>query len=205
MKTSVSDLELVVDPHLAATSWCNLSFSTLSLSTEEITRLQWGTVLTEIGSITVVGSAHACNYLGFSEDRSLQQVQRIYPDTVLVQDRAWAKSMVAKVWSVWQGHPQDISRDITLSVRGTPFQMTVWQALMRIPKGHVVTYGTIAATIDRPRALRAVGRAVGANPVSLLIPCHRVIPKQNGSSYYLGNYMWGRDMKQAFLEKEMAG
>ena len=205
MKTSLpkslSDPGCGADLHLAATPWCDLSFRI-----EKMSRLLWGTMLTEIGAITVFGYDHKLSYLGFSEDRSLQQVQHIYPDTSVMQDTPWAKSMVEDVWNIWQGCQPDILRDIVLSVRGTPFQISVWQALMRIPKGHVVTYGTIAAAIDRSKAVRAVGRAVGANPVSLLIPCHRVVPKsRNLAQESLGNYMWGSELKQRLLFQEEKG
>ncbi|MFM2196887.1 MAG: hypothetical protein RLZZ505_319 [Verrucomicrobiota bacterium] len=85
-----------------------------------------------------------------------------------------------------------------LHVKGTPFQMSVWRALLQIPEGNLSTYGEIAAAIGLPGASRAVGSAVGANRISLLIPCHRVIRSDGG----LGGYRWGTDRKRVMLARE---
>lgn len=79
-----------------------------------------------------------------------------------------------------------------LHLRGTPFQLHVWRALLEIPEGTLVGYQTLAKAVGHPKASRAVGTAVGANPVALLIPCHRVI-RQTG---VLGNYRWGAERKK---------
>ncbi len=83
---------------------------------------------------------------------------------------------------------------------GAPFQIKVWEALLQIPTGHVTTYSEIAYAIGNPRAVRAVGTAVGRNPVSWLIPCHRAIRKSGG----LGGYHWGLPVKRALLAWESA-
>ena len=83
---------------------------------------------------------------------------------------------------------------------GAPFQIKVWEALLRIPSGHVTTYSEIAQSIGNPRAVRAVGTAVGRNPVSWLIPCHRALRKSGG----LGGYHWGLPVKRAMLAYESA-
>ncbi|MAQ46220.1 MAG: 6-O-methylguanine DNA methyltransferase [Confluentimicrobium sp.] len=83
---------------------------------------------------------------------------------------------------------------------GAPFQIKVWEALMAIPSGHVTTYGTIAEAIGAPKAVRAVGTAVGRNPISWLIPCHRAMRKSGG----LGGYHWGLPVKRAMLAWESA-
>jgi AraC family transcriptional regulator of adaptative response/methylated-DNA-[protein]-cysteine methyltransferase len=92
-------------------------------------------------------------------------------------------------------------RPIHILCKGTNFQMKVWEALLRIPAGSVVTYGTIAQMIGSPKAVRAVGTAVGKNPVAYLIPCHRVI---RGAGH-LGGYRWGTDRKRAILGMEAIG
>ncbi len=84
---------------------------------------------------------------------------------------------------------------IPLHVKGTPFQVRVWEALLSIAPGHVTTYKRIAAQVCSANAARAVGQAVGANPVSVLIPCHRVI-KESG---VVEGYRWGSDRKRALL------
>lgn len=83
---------------------------------------------------------------------------------------------------------------------GAPFQIKVWEALLQIPPGQVSSYGHIASAIGAPRAVRAVGNAVGRNPVSLLIPCHRVLRKSGA----LGGYHWGLPVKRAILARESA-
>ncbi len=83
---------------------------------------------------------------------------------------------------------------------GAPFQIKVWEALLQVPSGQVTTYSSIAASIGTPKAVRAVGTAVGRNPVSWLIPCHRALRK----SGELGGYHWGLPVKRAMLAYEAA-
>ncbi|MGE4360260.1 MAG: methylated-DNA--[protein]-cysteine S-methyltransferase, partial [Lysobacteraceae bacterium] len=84
--------------------------------------------------------------------------------------------------------------------RGTHFQQTVWQALLRIPAGTTTTYGALAAQLDRPRAVRAVAAAVGRNPISVIVPCHRVV----GADGALTGYAGGLDRKRRLLALEAA-
>ena len=91
-------------------------------------------------------------------------------------------------------------RPISLHVSGTNFQICVWRALLQIPPARVVSYAQVASAVGNPKAARAVGLAVGANPVALMIPCHRVI-QQNGK---LGGYHWGETRKQAIHAWEAA-
>jgi AraC family transcriptional regulator of adaptative response/methylated-DNA-[protein]-cysteine methyltransferase len=90
--------------------------------------------------------------------------------------------------------------ETALHMIGAPFQIKVWEALLAIPSGHVTTYSEIAQAIGNPRAVRAVGTAVGRNPVSFLIPCHRALRKSGG----LGGYHWGLPVKRAILAWESA-
>lgn len=87
-----------------------------------------------------------------------------------------------------------------LQLIGAPFQIKVWEALLTIPSGHVTTYSEIARRIGSPKAVRAVGTAVGRNPISWLIPCHRALRKSGG----LGGYHWGLPVKRAMLAWEAA-
>lgn len=89
-------------------------------------------------------------------------------------------------------------KPLTLLVKGTNFQIQVWRALLRVPFGGIATYQNIASLIDRPTAARAVGNAVGNNPLAYLIPCHRVI-RESGE---LGGYRWGKERKAAILAWE---
>lgn len=92
----------------------------------------------------------------------------------------------------------DYASDIALDLRGTPFQLSVWHELQRIAPGVTSTYGALAESIGKPSASRAVGAAVGRNPVSLLIPCHRVV----GSAGKLTGYAGGLDRKEFLLDHE---
>lgn len=94
------------------------------------------------------------------------------------------------------GNRQDF--DVKLNLKGTSFQLTVWQALQTIPYGQTATYQDIANKIGQPNAVRAVANAVGANPIAILIPCHRVI-RSDGS---LGGYKWGVENKKYLIELE---
>lgn len=89
---------------------------------------------------------------------------------------------------------------VTVRLSGTPFQLQVWRALTQVPRGQVISYATLAHRIGRPTALRAVGTAVGQNPVSWAIPCHRVT-RTDGS---IGGYHWGAAVKRAMLAREGA-
>lgn len=90
--------------------------------------------------------------------------------------------------------------EIKLHLKGTDFQLKVWETLLKIPMGQLSTYGSIAHQIEKPNASRAVGTAIGSNPVAFLIPCHRVIQ----SSGMLGGYMWGNTRKTAIIGWESA-
>jgi len=89
---------------------------------------------------------------------------------------------------------------VKLHLHGTPFQLKVWEALLHIPLGEASTYGSIAQQINQPTAARAVGTAIGSNPIAFIIPCHRVIQ----TSGKLGGYMWGPQRKAALLGWEAA-
>ena len=115
-----------------------------------------------------------------------------WPRAHFVEDaqalRGWAEAAFAQ------------KGETALHMIGAPFQIKVWEALLRVPSGHVTTYSEIARAIGRPRAVRAVGTAVGRNPVSWLIPCHRALRKTGG----LGGYHWGLPVKRAMLAFETA-
>tara|TARA_R110001592_G_scaffold237306_14_gene496502 strand:- start:57092 stop:57751 length:660 start_codon:yes stop_codon:yes gene_type:complete len=93
----------------------------------------------------------------------------------------------------------DNASPISLALYGTDFQCAVWQRLSTIPKGTIVAYSTLATEMGDGKLSRAIGTAVGANPLAFIIPCHRVIQNTGG----LGGYMWGLDMKKALLSEEL--
>jgi AraC family transcriptional regulator of adaptative response/methylated-DNA-[protein]-cysteine methyltransferase len=126
------------------------------------------------------------------------------PDIAMSDLRArWPKATYVEnpnSIQTWTTAALGLSGDTALHMIGAPFQLQVWEALLRIPSGHVTTYSEIAASIGRPKAVRAVGTAVGRNPVSLLIPCHRALRKSGA----LGGYHWGLPVKRALLAWESA-
>ena len=115
----------------------------------------------------------------------------------MIEDHRATAPMVEPIFDLSRrsGHP------LHLHLTGTNFQIKVWEALLRIPPGQVTTYGQIAARIGQPTATRAVGTAVGHNPIAVLIPCHRVI---RGLGEF-GNYRYGAARKVALLAHEYAG
>lgn len=126
----------------------------------------------------------------------LTEIKSEWPDASFVENHKLIEDMAKKLFS-----PENSQRTpISLYVRGTNFQVNVWRALLQIQPGHLVSYGALASAIGKPNASRAVGSAIGANPVALMIPCHRVL-RQNGE---LGGYRWGRIRKQAILAREAA-
>jgi methylated-DNA-[protein]-cysteine S-methyltransferase len=88
--------------------------------------------------------------------------------------------------------------DVPLLLEGTPFQNEVWRALLEIPAGSTATYGEIARRLGRPQAARAVGAANGQNPISIIVPCHRLV----GADGTLTGYGWGLDRKRSLLDRE---
>jgi AraC family transcriptional regulator, regulatory protein of adaptative response / methylated-DNA-[protein]-cysteine methyltransferase len=101
---------------------------------------------------------------------------------------------------IFGGAEKDDGAPFHLHLRGTNFQLKVWQALLEIPPGRLANYGDLAAKIGAPKASRAVGSAVGQNPIAYLIPCHRVIRNLG----VIGDYRWGRERKQAMIGWETA-
>lgn len=118
------------------------------------------------------------------------ELMDIWPHADVLWNPSHARTLAADVF--------ESDRGMNVHVAGTEFQLRVWQELMGIPMGGTVSYGELAAAIGNPNASRAIGSAVGANPVSFLIPCHRVI-RANGET---GHYHWGAKRKRAMLEWE---
>lgn len=131
-------------------------------------------------------------------EAALADIRRRLPGATFrpAQDETWAAC--ESVFSPARGDP---ARPLRLWYKGTNFQIKVWQALLSIPAGALVTYGDIARAIGEPTAARAVGSAIGANPIGLLIPCHRVI---RATDLFETNYRWGAERKLALIGWEQA-
>lgn len=148
------------------------------------------------GEALVMGTQRGLCGIGFSaehgRDWAWEDLTNRWPLATFVEDKTGIVD--------WAQAAFDQTGDTALHLIGAPFQIKVWEALLRIPSGHVTTYSEIAQSIGSPRAVRAVGTAVGRNPVSWLIPCHRALRK----SGELGGYHWGLPMKRAMLAYEAA-
>lgn len=161
--------------------------------------VRYGFHPTPFGECLVAVTARGICHLAFvhpvSRREALGRVKHDWPRATLVTDHAVTRRAAA------QAFPRPGSRataPIALHVKGTNFQLKVWNALLQIPDGGVTTYGDIAAAIGDAKASRAVGGAVGSNPISWLIPCHRVIR----STGELGGYAWGPERKRVMLALE---
>lgn len=132
---------------------------------------------------------------GGDRERELEHLRRSWPNATLTEEPAAGAAAVKRAF-----HLEDAQggEEIRLVVRGTNFQIKVWEALLAIPPGFLVSYEDVARRIGRPQSSRAVGNAVGSNPISFLIPCHRVIRKVGT----FGNYGGGRERKKAILAWE---
>lgn len=128
---------------------------------------------------------------------ALEELRTNWKEAVLVEDQDAGREMISRIFD----HNRDTPRaPLKVLLKGTRFQIKVWEALLRIPQGAVVSYGSLAHAIGRPGAHRAVGTAAGRNPIAYLIPCHRVL-RANGE---LGGYHWGTARKRAILARESA-
>lgn len=129
-------------------------------------------------------------------DENLTDLRKKWPHAVLHENQ---RSTLAVTTAMF-GEREQLSSPISLYVTGTNFQINVWKALLQIPPATVVSYSQVASAIGHPSSARAVGLAVGRNPVAFLIPCHRVIQQSGG----LGGYHWGKTRKQAIHAWESA-
>ncbi len=131
--------------------------------------------------------------MGFSDEEgaAFNDLKRRFPNANFTNQTDTIQQNAVKIYS------QDWSEldEIKLHLKGTDFQLKVWETLLKIPTGNLATYGSIAKEIERPKASRAVGTAIGNNPIAFLIPCHRVIQ----STGLFGGYMWGSPRKTAII------
>jgi len=178
--------------------------------------ISWGIHPTPFGQALLATSDLGIARLAFLEsddaagrEKALLELETAWPEARLVRDQeATAAPLISIFFSRKSGSGETASGgtragpgSLPLHLKGTEFQLQVWRALMDIPSGEVTTYGRLAENLGRPGAARAVGRAVGANPLAYLIPCHRVV-RANGE---LGSYRWGVERKRAMVAREAGG
>jgi AraC family transcriptional regulator of adaptative response/methylated-DNA-[protein]-cysteine methyltransferase len=163
-------------------------------------RILYGYQQTPFGKVFLAQTNRGICQLDFVEpdtpDRPINLLREQWPDAEISENPEKIAATLVQVFSF----PKSKHTPISLWVRGTNFQINVWRALLNIPSGEVTSYSQIAHAIGKPSASRAVGTAIGANPVGLVIPCHRVL-RRDGE---LGGYRWGEIRKQAILARETA-
>lgn len=162
----------------------------------------YGVHETPFGPCFIAATARGvCSLAFLSEERgadaALAELAERWPRATVREDAGRTAALVQRIFD--PAHAAD-PRPIGVLLQGTNFQLKVWEALLRVPSGQLTTYESIAAAIGAPRAVRAVGSAVGSNPVAFLIPCHRVIRKTGA----FGDYRWGATRKRVMLEWEAA-
>ena len=151
---------------------------------------------TLFGEVLIASTHKGICALTFVNNRvdALQQLKSQFPQAIF---NLHIDSLQQRALAFFQKEPHQLA-EIKLHLKGTDFQLKVWQSLLKIPMGQLATYGELAQAIEQPKAARAVGSAIGRNPVAFLIPCHRVIQ----STGALGGYEWGSVRKTAMIAWE---
>lgn len=158
-------------------------------------QISWGLAPSPFGEAVVMATPRGICGLGFAaelgREGAIADLMHRWPRASFRRDDAAVDGPAKAAFA---------GRGGQLHLIGAPFQIKVWEALLQVPSGHVTTYSHIAGAIGHDRAVRAVGTAVGRNPISFLIPCHRALRKSGG----LGGYHWGLPVKRAILAWESA-
>ena len=162
-------------------------------------RIGYTLLNTSLGKVLVAATERGVSavYLGEGERSLVESLREEYPRAELFRaagQERWLQEIVRRA----EGAPPNL--DLPLDVQATVFQRRVWQELQKIPRGTTRTYTQVARALGKPRSVRAVARACATNPVSIVVPCHRVI-RTDGS---LAGYRWGLQRKQKLLEREAA-
>ncbi len=148
------------------------------------------------GEAIVVAAPRGLAGLGFVDggdrEAALADMRRRWPRARFEPDAAITEPLARRAFEPTQWRPD---QPLRLVMIGSDFEVRVWETLLKIPMGRATTYGDIAAHLDKPTAARAVGAAVGRNPISFVVPCHRVL----GRSGALTGYHWGLERKQAII------
>lgn len=148
------------------------------------------------GEVLVSWTPRGINFLGFCQEKgaesTLAGLRQQWSNALFEDDSSTAQKWLDIIFS------DGLEKPIPVWLRGSPFQLKVWEALLEIPEGTHATYGQIASMVGNPGAARAVGTAIGSNPLAYIIPCHRII-RQMGE---IGGYRWGESTKRAIVGYE---
>jgi len=158
--------------------------------------LRYGFHASPFGTAVVIATARGLSGLAFAdaneEQAALADMQRRWPNATYLEDHEGTAQLARRIFDTKLWRPDQPLRVVLI---GTDFEVRVWETLLKIPMGRAVSYSDIASKINRPKASRAVGAAVGKNPISFVVPCHRAL----GKSGALTGYHWGLTRKQAML------
>jgi AraC family transcriptional regulator, regulatory protein of adaptative response / methylated-DNA-[protein]-cysteine methyltransferase len=160
--------------------------------------INYSFVESPFGNLIIASTSKGICYMAFNDDNvdSQYNLKAKFPNAVFQRKFDLIQQNALLIFQ----KDRSALQEIKLHLKGTDFQLKVWEALLKIPTGHLSTYGNIAERVGSANACRAVGTAIGSNPVAFLIPCHRVIQ----SSGNIGGYMWGNIRKTAIIGWESA-
>ena len=190
---SGESLRPVVGPEEVEVKWMKAG------ENSEVLEIIYSILQTRFGEI-VVGSTQdgICLILFTDGEKSPEEfVKAEYPGANIIPGEM---EVQREITEAFDGEKVDPGK-LFLHLKGTEFQRKVWNALLGIPEGEIMTYGSLASKMGNPKAYRAVGTAVGQNPIAYIIPCHRVV----ASTGVIGNYRWGTVRKAAMIGRESAG
>jgi AraC family transcriptional regulator of adaptative response/methylated-DNA-[protein]-cysteine methyltransferase len=159
--------------------------------------MTWGVAPSPFGTAVMTTTPWGISGIGFADgdtsvEAAFEDLARRWPDARYIRDDAAIAPVAARVFDPARWNPDEPVRVVLI---GTDFEVEVWETLLKIPVGEATTYAEVARRIGRPTAFRAVGAAIGKNPISFVVPCHRVV----GSSGGLTGYHWGVPRKRAIL------
>jgi len=164
-------------------------------------KLEYTIAKSPMGKVLVAATEKGVSavYLGEAEQKLISELRAEYPHAEIAPAKESYQRWVGEIVRQIEGKPSSL--ELPLDVQGTAFQRRVWQELQRIPRGTTRTYTQVAQAMGQPKAVRAVARACATNPVSIVVPCHRVI-RGDGN---LAGYRWGLSRKEQLLSAERAG
>ncbi|OED42313.1 hypothetical protein AB833_06565 [Chromatiales bacterium (ex Bugula neritina AB1)] len=202
LRADMSVLEATYDSGLSAPARLGEMFHRLEAMTPSDVRsggvgvsVEYGFQQTPFGECLIAFTARGITSLVFCDGKSheqcLDELTQLLPQAFYCENQARASDYNERIFRTFD--TQQAAEPLSLCAVGTPFQLKVWEALLALPQGSRVSYQHIADRIDQPKAVRAVGTAIGRNPIALLIPCHRVI-RSDGMP---GGYRWGEGRKLA--------
>ncbi len=164
-----------------------------SLPKNKLLVLEYGFYTTPIGKILIASWEKSIAHVSFvgSQKEAAKEMQSRFPSASLIHKETPAHKQVLE----YLKNPKGYKKTFLISTNGTPFQTKVWKILSKVPFGKTVFYSDLAKALKQPAAVRAGASAVARNPIAILIPCHRVLPRSGG----VGHYHWGPKNKSALL------